>query len=170
MGQSRSLAKQSFIIDPETAIVPVVVYAWDMNESTCAIEPPTRRHFLKCMIGIFGIGLPALTRMESKHWILNRCYIAGFQYHEGPQIRDQIKIGDSVAVLRESKNQYDCYAVALKWRGKHLGYVPRSENKHISRLLRQGAELTARITQVKPGPPEWQSMKIDIFMAQPGRV
>ncbi|MDO3377548.1 HIRAN domain-containing protein [Geoalkalibacter halelectricus] len=62
-------------------------------------------------------------------------------------------------------NPHDDYAVRIEWRGVKLGYVPRSDNKHLSRLLRQGARLTCRATRINPQAPPWQTPQVAVGMA-----
>ena len=46
-----------------------------------------------------------------------------------------------------------------------LGYVPRSDNRHLSRLLRQGAALECRIIAVQPKEAPWRGVRVAVGMA-----
>ena len=43
-----------------------------------------------------------------------------------------------------------------------VGYVPRSDNRHISRLLQQGAPVTGQIIQIRPLAPAWKQLKVEV--------
>lgn len=101
--------------------------------------------------------------------VLNRCNVAGFRFHQGIEVRDQIREGDELDVVRESENPHDRYAVALRWRGRHIGYVPRDENRHLSRMLRDGLRLAATVTRVKPGAETWAAVRVDVSLVIDGR-
>lgn len=62
-------------------------------------------------------------------------YIVGFKYHEGPLAFSKLKIGSKLRLIAEPDNRFDYKAVAIFRKTLKLGYVPRNENKYISRLL-----------------------------------
>jgi hypothetical protein len=47
-------------------------------------------------------------------------------------------------------------------RGRMLGYVPRSDNRHIHRLLRQGAHVTCRVVGADRKAPSWNQLRVEI--------
>lgn len=68
-------------------------------------------------------------------------HIAGFSYYEGVLAFANLKVGTKVSLNPEPKNTYDKYAVEI-FHGDHkLGYIPRGENKQISKLLLTGNDL-----------------------------
>jgi hypothetical protein len=125
-----------------------------------------RRSFL----GSILLGLPALLvfRPEppKKTVVLNRIRVAGFQYHQGMEDRRRIKVGDELEVVAEPENPHDRYAVALLWHGKHIGYVPRDENRHLSRMLRAHVPLLATVTKSDPDAETWDAVRVDVAMIQ----
>jgi hypothetical protein len=80
------------------------------------------------------------------HIIVQRSSLAGFQYYEGRGVWEELKVGESLTLVRERDNPHDPDAVRLEWRGHTLGYVPRRENHHLARQIDYGARPTARIT------------------------
>jgi len=62
-------------------------------------------------------------------------------------VRERINVGDELDVVREPENPHDLYAVALRWRGKHIVYAPRDENRHLSRMLRSDVPSLATVTR-----------------------
>ena len=74
--------------------------------------------------------------MKRRHF--NHFNIAGFTYYEGPVVFDQLKIGTQLSLKQEEDNRYDAHAVALYLGDNKLGFVPRTENNAISKLLECG--------------------------------
>src|SRR5258705_8505984 len=72
--------------------------------------------------------------------------LAGFQYYQGRQLWDEIKVGDALALVRESDNPHDHNAVRVEWRGHKPGYVPRRDKQagaqDIDRRGRRAGPLT----------------------------
>lgn len=71
--------------------------------------------------------------------------VAGFHYAHGPQVLDRLDPGDALTLAREPENPHDHLAVRIEWNGAKLGYVPRTGNAAIARLLDGGETLSARI-------------------------
>ena len=61
--------------------------------------------------------------------------IAGFQYHDGSDVLDKLDVGTKLDLVPEFDNPYDPNAVAIKYKGVHLGYVPRERNALLAQLL-----------------------------------
>ena len=74
--------------------------------------------------------------MKRRHF--NHFNIAGFTYYEGPVVFDQLKIGTQLSLRQEEDNRYDAHAVAVYLGDNKLGFVPRTENNAISKLLECG--------------------------------
>jgi hypothetical protein len=65
-------------------------------------------------------------------------HVAGFSFYEGVLAFENLKIGKEVCLKPDPSNHYDKYAVEI-WFGEHkLGFIPRGENKQISKLLQAG--------------------------------
>ena len=43
-----------------------------------------------------------------------------------------------------------------------IGYVPRSDNKHIFRMLNQGLDLHCEIIKLNPNEEPWQMCKVKV--------
>lgn len=84
--------------------------------------------------------------------------IAGFTYYEGVLAFSELKIGVQLQLKLEEENKYDARAVAIYYNGFKLGFVPRSENRIIYKLLKVGIDcLEVRIQRVdKTENPENQ--------------
>lgn len=126
-----------------------------------------RRFFLKTLGMLAGAGVlvdeagQASARTEM---LLNVFSVAGFQYHEGREVLADIRKGQLLDMRPEPENVHDAFAVALFWRGRKLGYIPRSDNRHISRLLQQGGELAARVLDVDGCAPAWNAVRVAVSL------
>jgi hypothetical protein len=68
---------------------------------------------------------------------LLHCFIAGLQYYDVLEVWKFLKISDHLDLIPEPNNRFDHNAVMVVCKGKQLGYIPRSENRHIPRSLMQ---------------------------------
>ncbi|MBU2548787.1 MAG: HIRAN domain-containing protein [Proteobacteria bacterium] len=127
-----------------------------------------RRSFLSSMVAVPFVG--AVTRHEmdeardAKEYLLNRFSVAGLQCYRGPALIGLLKAGDLLTMTAEPLNNHDEFAVRLEWGGDKLGYVPRSDNRHISRLIRQGARLECRAVKICPEAGPWNALRVEVFL------
>ncbi|WP_305047109.1 HIRAN domain-containing protein [Geoalkalibacter sp.] len=125
-----------------------------------------RRSFLQGLFAVpFLLGAKQAAARATVHYDLNLFHIAGFQYYRGPRLISGISTGESLSLSAEPDNPHDAFAVRIERRGVKLSFVPRSDNKHLSRLLGQGAKLTCRVTRVNPQAPPWQMLEVAVGMA-----
>ncbi len=139
-----------------------------------------RRGFLGVLLGLCA-GTPLLAKVadtvntatasaarppERRWTVLNKVSVAGFQYHQGPSLlaAGLLAPGEPVNLVAEPENAYDPFAVRLEVAGKKIGYVPRAENHHLSRLLRGEARLAARTLEVSEGGPPWRQVRVEISL------
>lgn len=90
--------------------------------------------------------------------------LAGYQYHAGSDVWDQLRVGDTLVLIREPENPHDPKAVRVEWQGHPLGYLPRAENREIAAELDQGARVEARIARLQVSKNPWQRVLIDVFI------
>ena len=90
--------------------------------------------------------------------------VAGFQFHEGKQVWDQLKVGDALTLVREPANPHDARAVRVEWNGHMLGYVPRAENDAVARQLDRGNKLEARIVRLTKHRDPWKRIEFEVFV------
>lgn len=75
--------------------------------------------------------------------------IAGFTFYEGAMCFEQLRIGKKLTLILDETNGFDPRAVAIYFKTKKLGFVPRSENRIIYKLLKVGLNcIEARIQMV----------------------
>jgi len=90
--------------------------------------------------------------------------VAGFQFHEGKRLWDQLKVGDALTLVREPDNAHDARAVRVEWNGHMLGYVPRAENDAVARQLDRGNKLEARIVRLTRHRDPWKRIEFEVFL------
>lgn len=72
----------------------------------------------------------------SKHY--SSFYIAGFSYWDGLDVINELKVGAVLNLEAEPTNVYDPKAVKILYNDTMLGYIPRTENREISKFLQLG--------------------------------
>ncbi|MEO1765802.1 HIRAN domain-containing protein [Thiobacter aerophilum] len=107
---------------------------------------------------------PTLAAEVQARMVLATLPLAGFQYHAGRQVWNQLRVGDVLTLEREPDNPHDPRAVRVSWRGEMLGYVPRAGNETVARLLDQGVRLSGRITHLQPGRSHWARVQFEVVI------
>lgn len=76
--------------------------------------------------------------------------IAGFTYYSGAECFSKLKMGAELTLQLEPENKYDPRAVAVYYKNHKLGFVPKSDNRIIFKLLKVGLGhfLKARIQRI----------------------
>lgn len=105
----------------------------------------------------------AVKPVEKTDVYLDSPYIAGFQYYKGLQLEPYLKEEDALTLKRDAKNKYDCYAVEVYRNEQKLGYLPRTDNKIIARMLDQGIRLNAKIRSIEPDTHPYRRVKIRVY-------
>ena len=88
-----------------------------------------RREFLKRAAATLGAlfllpGRHQRTNAATRTIPLTTCYVAGFQYHEGPAIINRLRPGLRLDLRREPDNPYDRRAIAVYAGRRRIGYIP----------------------------------------------
>jgi hypothetical protein len=90
--------------------------------------------------------------------------LAGFRYHAAEEVWHELRVGDPLRLEREPDNPHDPNAIAVTWRGRKLGYVPRRDNATLAWGLDRGAPLQARISRLAPHPNPARRIEIEVFV------
>ena len=90
--------------------------------------------------------------------------LAGLRYYAAAELKQELRIGDRLELERESGNVHDANAIAVRWRGRKLGYVPRRDNATLSWALDRGEHLRARISGLAPQPNPARRIEIEVFI------
>lgn len=78
-------------------------------------------------------------------------HIAGFTFYEGVSVFEKMKVGKKVKFQLEEDNKWDPRAVAIYFKGEKIGFIPRTENRIIYKLLKVGiTQFEARIQKIDP--------------------
>jgi hypothetical protein len=72
--------------------------------------------------------------------------------------------GVALKLTPEPRNPHDPFAVQIHLGRAKLGYVPRSDNKHISRLLTQGASLECRVVDIDTQSEVWDRVRVEVWL------
>ena len=99
--------------------------------------------------------------------IVQQSPLAGFQYYDGKVLWDNMRVGDTLTLVREPQNPHDTNAVRVDWNGQSLGYGPRRDNRDVARQLDRGAPVQARIVNLKEARNPWQRVEYEIFVDLP---
>ena len=129
----------------------------------------SRRFVLKSIPALFAAALvpgqkKLFAKPENRELLLNKFYIAGFQYYDGPDLAGRFHTGMPLTLRAEPTNPYDPFAVEILHGKTKLGYIPRTDNKHISRLLDQGAGLACRVVEANPLESTWRMVRVEVLL------
>ena len=125
--------------------------------------PIIRTAWLITLLAAFACASPA-TAQPATRILVQSSPVAGFQFHEGKRVWNQLKVGDALALVRESDNAHDARAVRVEWEGHLLGYVPRAENDAVARQLDRGNKLEARIVRLTKHRDPWKRIEFEVFL------
>ncbi len=127
-----------------------------------------RIEFLKTLLGLPFVGYSIARKLQPGHnkqrCLINKLYVAGFQYYKGPAVINEIKKGEELQLKASPKNVYDKFAVEMWHKHVLIGHIPRTDNKHISRLLQQGVNLYCKVAEVNPERKTWKMLKAEIYL------
>ena len=90
--------------------------------------------------------------------------LAGFAYHQAPEVWRELRVGDRLQLEREPGNSHDAYAVRVAWRGRMLGYVPRRENRALAWAMDRGERLEARVSRIQPHRNPRHRIQFEVFV------
>jgi hypothetical protein len=128
----------------------------------------TRREFLSSLLAIVPASLvrPGPPIGAPPQRTLNDCFIAGFRYHSGPALLGELASGDRFTLVPEPENEHDAHAVRIEFRGEHIGYLPRNQNRAAFHLLVQGAPVRCIATAIDRSAPPWEAVRIRTYIAR----
>jgi hypothetical protein len=126
-----------------------------------------RKDFLKnVLLGSAGALVTAPLSAESvpdKQKIrLAVTFVAGFQHYDGPDAVSLLETNMALQLNREPHNSYDKNAVEVWIGDAKLGYVTRSDNKTIAKLMDEGIEVRALILELDHSAFP-NSVKIEVY-------
>ncbi|MHB1590014.1 MAG: HIRAN domain-containing protein [Sulfuricella sp.] len=122
-----------------------------------------RLHLIAALLLVVFFISPASAGTNEKI-LLQSSPLAGFRYYEGKRLWNEMKVGDTLQLVREPDNSYDPKAVRVEWQGHKLGYVPRADNEALARFMDRGSKAEARITRLKKSRNPWQRMEFEVYL------
>jgi hypothetical protein len=101
---------------------------------------------------------------EGIRLLLQNSPLAGFRYHAAAEVWPELRVGDRLELAREPDNPHDANAVKVLWRGRMLGYVPRSDNAALAWGLDRGTALRARISALALHPNPARRVRFEVYV------
>ena len=103
--------------------------------------------------------------MKRRHF--NHFNLAGFSYYNGPVVFNDLKIGTELTLIPEPDNGYDAKAVAIYYGEDKLGFIPKGENDHISKLLEMGYNpFEVRIQRIDPHARPEEQVQVIVYLKE----
>ena len=125
-----------------------------------------RRTFFSRLFSSLGVipAAPVLAGGPGRSILIQESPIAGFQFHRGAAVWSYLHVGLPVNLRREPSNEHDVNAVAVYFDTDQLGYVPRTENQVVARMLDRGEQLAASIIRLTDDDDPWERIRIRISL------
>jgi hypothetical protein len=101
-----------------------------------------------------------------KIWLAT-AFIAGFSHYDGPEAESLLEAGMPLQLNRQPHNRYDKYAIEILSGEAKLGYIPRSENKTIAKLMDKGITVQAEIKELFPQAGFFDNVKVEVWYERP---
>ena len=90
-------------------------------------------------------------------------YVRGLEFYNYRKLRNEIKEGDLVVLVREEDNIHDSFATAIYYNEYKLGYIPAYENIVISNMLDAGVELKTYVSSIDNDSGLQYAFSIKVF-------
>jgi len=125
-----------------------------------------RRVALARLLAALCLALPACAPAGegSVRLLVQSSPLAGFRYHSAAEAWPELRVGDPLELAREPDNRFDRNAIAVSWRGRKLGYVPRRENAALAWGLDRGERLQARISRLTAHPNPARRIEFEVYI------
>ena len=90
--------------------------------------------------------------------------VAGTSYLNLQEIEKEIIPKETELTLqREPENEFDKFAIKLLYKNNKLGYIPKSKNQTIARLMDVGKQFYAKVS-AKEWEGKWLRMDLEVFL------
>lgn len=127
----------------------------------------TRRLLLQRLSTLPLLGFlarPVIAQPKANQLLMNQFRVAGLGYYDVKTAIHSIQPGAALRLVAEPTNPHDPFAVEIWYGDYKLGYVPRSDNRHLSRLLQQGATLTCEVWKADPNATVWEMIRAKVYV------
>jgi hypothetical protein len=127
-----------------------------------------RSDFLRKLFTTVGMAtIPSAVLAMAKQYqriYLMQDFVRGFKYYQGPKLLKELEAGAILQLVREPKNKYDEFAIALHYDNKKIGFVPMESNEMLAKILDAGLlQLHAEIQAVEPNAKTWENLAFTIY-------
>jgi len=124
------------------------------------------KHMLLFAAALFaGLALlPDRTTAQQVRILVQSSPLAGFNYHQAPEVWKAMRVGDALTLEREPDNVHDARAISVGWRGNKLGYVPRAQNAALAWAMDRGERLDARVSRLLPHRNPRKRIEFEVYV------
>jgi hypothetical protein len=97
--------------------------------------------------------------------------INGTMHYNASEVYGQMKHNDLLTLRLEPTNKHDHRAIEVLWQGHKLGYVPRTDNKVLYNLMKDGTPVVARLKKMEAKPWDeldqpYSALRMRVWMHQ----
>ena len=108
--------------------------------------------------------LPGRMEAQQVRLLVQSSPLAGFNYHQAPEVWRGMRVGDALDLEREPDNVHDGRAISVQWRGHKLGYVPRAQNTALAWAMDRGETLDARVCRLRPHRNPRNRIEFEVYV------
>jgi len=127
--------------------------------------PSANKCLLLAAALLAGLPLPAdRAAAQQVRILVQSSPLAGFNYHQAPELWQGMRIGDALRLEREPDNVHDARAISVQWRGHKLGYVPRAHNAALAWAMDRGEFLDARVSRLQPHRNPRKRIEFEVYV------
>ena len=101
---------------------------------------------------------------QSVRLLVQSSPLAGFRYHDAAAAFADMHVGDALALAREPDNPHDASAVRVEWRGRLIGYVPRTANDALAWAMDRGEPVSARVSRLQPHRNPRRRIEFEVYV------
>lgn len=105
-----------------------------------------------------------VVQTDSVRLLVQNSPLAGSQFYALETFWSEIRVGDTLALIREPDNKHDRNAIRVEWKGHQLGYVPRAQNRAVAAAMDAGDRLSARVSSLSDNKNPWQRLAFEVFV------
>jgi len=110
------------------------------------------------------LAFPAWVAAQQVRLLVQSTPLAGFNYHQAPEVWQRMRVGDTLQLAREPDNAHDPKAICVSWQGYKLGYVPRTQNDALSWAMDRGERLDARVSRLQRHRNPRQRIEFEVYI------
>lgn len=98
-----------------------------------------------------------------KDILVLECLVAGTSFRNVKKVEAELLHKVKLEIVREAKNEFDEFAVALHFNQNKIGYIPRDKNEVIARLMDAGKSFFATI-EAKEWEGNWLKIEVKVYL------